>query len=93
MLMVRWHCCTVWLFCTFLTCMSWTSCLQDKKRRQYLITALPDTKVDLKGKHSRAVKLFCSSSGGTAVQNTCHVTGTSSWLACSACGLSYHSVL
>lgn len=24
--------------------------LQDKKRRQYLITALPDTKVDIKGR-------------------------------------------
>jgi hypothetical protein len=29
------------------TLLTW--CLQDKKRRQYLITALPDTKVDLKG--------------------------------------------
>jgi hypothetical protein len=30
-------------------------CLQDKKRRQYLVTARPDTKVDLKGKWPAAL--------------------------------------
>ncbi|KAF6253190.1 WD40-repeat-containing domain protein [Scenedesmus sp. NREL 46B-D3] len=31
--------------------------LRDKKRRQYLITALPETKVDLKGKYSHVLQL------------------------------------
>jgi hypothetical protein len=41
-------------------CLTSSCCrLQDKKRRQYLITALPETKVDLKGRFNYSVQQMC----------------------------------